>query len=296
MDQERIGKFIAELRKEKGMTQEQLAETVGVSSKTVSRWENGRNMPDYSVLEDLTGELGITVNELIRGERIVKDAIVEEYDKNLVSVLKEYKRLKRAKNIILFLLLAAAGWAFWLGLVIYLPHMISGHAKVEVSIEIEDYEDQIGPGAQKKYSRKGNMDESIFPQQITDTMQVRDYQMVYYDPWDAQYLAYLVAEYEEEAYKNELDRLKNYPSTEYKGYYGASGFTSHELLAIYADGNHGFVYALGDKGSRQIIYVEIIFCNYFMDLDYQEYIDAEYLPDGFDAAKGNAYRREVMDE
>ena len=294
MDQERIGKFIADLRKEKGMTQEQLAEAVGVSGKTVSRWENGRNMPDYSVLESLTDALGITVNELIRGERIVKDAIIEEYDKNLVSVLKEYKRLKRAKNIILFLLLAVAGWAFWLAMVLYLPYMISEHAKVEVSTDIEDYLDQVGPDAQKEYRRKGNMDESIFPQQLVEGMEVQEYQMVYYNPWDAQYLAYLVADYEDKAYESELERLRAYPSTEYKGYYGVSGFTSYELLAIYADGNRGFVYALGDEDSRQIIYVEIIFCNYYMDLDYQEYIDVEYLPDGFDATKGNAYRREVM--
>lgn len=293
MDQERIGRFIADLRKEKGMTQEQFAEVIGVSSKTVSRWENGRNMPDYSVLEDLTGELGITVNELIRGERIVKDAIIQEYDKNLVSVLKEYKRMKRTKNIILFLLLALAGWVFWLAMVLYLPYLISSHAEVEISAELTEYQNQIGPDAEKKYRSKWDMDESIFPQQITDEMKVQDYQMVYYDPWDAQYLAYLVADYEEEAYESELKRLKAYPSTEYKGYYGVSGFTSHELLAIYADGNHGFVYALGDEGSRRIIYVEIIFCNYFMDLDYQRYIAAEYLPDGFDASRGNPYRKKL---
>lgn len=54
-----------------------------------------------------------------------------------------------------------------------------------------------------------------------------------------------------------------------------------------------FVYALGDEGSRRIIYVEIIFCNYFMDLDYQKYIAAEYLPDGFDASRGNPYRKKL---
>lgn len=294
MDQERIGRFIADLRKEKGMTQAQLAEILGVSGKTVSRWETGRNMPDYSVLEDLTRELGITVNELICGERIEKEAIIREYDHNLVSVLKEYKQMKRAKNIILLLLLALAGWVFWLLMVLYLPHLISTRAQVEVSRDIADYNSQIGPDAQGVYQNKMGMDEAVFPERLTDDMKVCDYQMVYYDPWDAQYLAYLVVDYEKDAYEKELERLQSYPSTGYKGIYGASGFSAYELLAMYADESYGFVYALGDEGSRKIIYVEMIFCNYFMDLDYGQYIDESYLPDGFDATVGNEYRQKKL--
>ena len=294
MDQERIGKFIAALRKEKGMTQEQLAENLGVSSKTISRWENGKNMPDYSILEDLTDELGITVNELIRGERIVKDAIIKEYDQNLVSVLKEYKRMKRAKNVILLLLLALVGWTGWMLVVLGAPAFLSAHAKVEISTDAKDYSRQIGTGAGKKYQGKWGMDESIFPAEITESMEAAEYQMVYYNPWDAQYLAYLAADYEEEAYEEERLRLKEYPSTEYQGYYGVTGFEQYDLLAVCADETYGFVYALDDADIRRIIYVEIIFCNYFMDLDYEEYIDKRYLPEGFDASKGNAYREKRM--
>ena len=67
MDQIKIGKFIAELRKEKKLTQEQLAEKLGVTQKSVSRWETGRNMPDLSILQVLSAELGITVSELLDG-------------------------------------------------------------------------------------------------------------------------------------------------------------------------------------------------------------------------------------
>lgn len=63
MNQEKIGKFIAERRKEKNMTQEQLAEKMGVTDKTISRWENGKTMPDYSLLKDLCDELDTNVNE-----------------------------------------------------------------------------------------------------------------------------------------------------------------------------------------------------------------------------------------
>ena len=60
MDQIKIGKFISELRKEKGMTQEQLAVKLGVTQKSVSRWETGKNMPDLSLLQLLSAELGIS--------------------------------------------------------------------------------------------------------------------------------------------------------------------------------------------------------------------------------------------
>ena len=70
MDQEKIGRFIAERRKDKNMTQEQMAEKLGVSSKSISRWENGKTMPDVSLFEVLCEELNITVNELLKGEKI----------------------------------------------------------------------------------------------------------------------------------------------------------------------------------------------------------------------------------
>ena len=70
MEQEEIGKFIAENRKAKGLTQIEFAEKLGVSNKSVSRWETGKNMPDVSLFLPLCELLGISVNELIIGERI----------------------------------------------------------------------------------------------------------------------------------------------------------------------------------------------------------------------------------
>ena len=69
MDQIQIGKFIAGLRKEKGLTQQQLADKLGVTQESVSRWETGRNMPDLSLLQTLSAELGISVSELLDGAR-----------------------------------------------------------------------------------------------------------------------------------------------------------------------------------------------------------------------------------
>ena len=140
MNQEQTGNFIAAMRKEKGLTQAQLAERLGVSNKTVSRWETGKNMPDYAIPEELTCELNITVNELIRGERIIKDDIIREYDHNLVNVLREYKRMKKAKNIILCVLVVLSIITAWLSLMLILtlglPYMISESAKIEVNDDI----------------------------------------------------------------------------------------------------------------------------------------------------------------
>lgn len=142
-------------------------------------------------------------------------------------------------------------------------------AEIELNTDIIKYNDYIGENAQDKYQNKWGMDESIFPVSITDNMNILDYKMVYYNPWDAEYLSYLVVEYSESDYKEEVNRLKSYESTNYLGYYNVTGFTKYDLLAIFADSYNGFVYAITDNQNR-VIYVELIFCNYFYDLDYKE--------------------------
>ena len=85
MDQIKIGSFLKELRKEKGLTQEQLAEEFNVSGKTVSRWENGNNMPDISVLVELSEFYDVDIREIIDGERKNK-AVNEEINDTLEKV------------------------------------------------------------------------------------------------------------------------------------------------------------------------------------------------------------------
>ena len=173
-------------------------------------------------------------------------------------------------------------------------YLSSKNAEVEVNTDISRYQDYIGDNVLDEYSGKLGMDESIFPDKITDDMDVEDYKMVYYNPWDAQYLSYLVVDYDEAGFAKEVERLKKYDSTEYIGYYGVTGFDKeYELLAMYADSYQGFVYALSDREDT-IIYVELIFCNYFFDLDYEEYIEESYLPIGFDATSDNPYRTQKL--
>ena len=89
MDQEKIGRFIANCRKECNLTQEQVAEKLGVSNKTVSRWENGNGFPDVSLLQPLCELLKISVNELLLGEKIPEDNFRKKVEENTIRILEE---------------------------------------------------------------------------------------------------------------------------------------------------------------------------------------------------------------
>ena len=108
MDLDKIGKFIALNRKNKGLTQEQLAEKLGVTNKTVSRWETGKYMPDLSLLKPLSEELGITLNELLSGEKIEEQKIVENTEKNIINTIdysnKKVENEHKKISIILMIL------------------------------------------------------------------------------------------------------------------------------------------------------------------------------------------------
>lgn len=88
MDQQKIGAFIAECRKEKGMTQAQLAEKLGVSDKSVSRWENGRTMPDMSLYEDLCAILDIQVSELLYAKKLEDHEKISQGEKAALGIFK----------------------------------------------------------------------------------------------------------------------------------------------------------------------------------------------------------------
>lgn len=99
MDQRKTGAFIASLRREKGMTQEALGDILGVTNKTVSRWENGNYMPDIGLLLPLAETLGVSVNELLSGERLSGEDYRERAEENLVSVLQSSAFSVREKTI-----------------------------------------------------------------------------------------------------------------------------------------------------------------------------------------------------
>lgn len=109
MDQIKIGKFIAELRKEKNMTQQQLGDEIGVSFKTISKWETGKGMPDLSSLKPLSDCLGITINELLSGERIEKEKYIDKLEENIINTIEYTDKKVNDKNTIIGLLLIVFG-------------------------------------------------------------------------------------------------------------------------------------------------------------------------------------------
>ena len=101
MNQEHIGKFIAKCRKDKDMTQTELAERLGVTDKSVGNWENGRNMPDLSLFKPLCNELGITINDLLSGEKINKEEYQEKFEENIVNTIDySTKKISKYTNFI----------------------------------------------------------------------------------------------------------------------------------------------------------------------------------------------------
>ena len=111
MDQQITGKFIAYKRKEKNITQEQLAEKLGVSNKTVSKWETGKCMPDYAVVKNLCKELEITVAELMDGEAAEERSVRTYDDEQIMDLLKRTQELEKQKNLLYGILLIVMGIA-----------------------------------------------------------------------------------------------------------------------------------------------------------------------------------------
>ena len=118
MDQIKIGKFILNCRKEKSLTQEQLAEKLGVTSKSISRWENGNTMPDYSLLKDLCSELNISVNELLSGEKIKENDYMNKSEENLINLRKQIDKRKKVLHVITYVFVAIIIIAFVLNIVL----------------------------------------------------------------------------------------------------------------------------------------------------------------------------------
>ena len=87
MNQEKIGQFICACRKEKKMTQSELAEKLNVTDRSISNWERGRNMPELSLFKPLCLELGITINELMSGEKISENNYQEKFEENIVNTI-----------------------------------------------------------------------------------------------------------------------------------------------------------------------------------------------------------------
>ncbi|MCQ2535045.1 MAG: helix-turn-helix domain-containing protein [Clostridia bacterium] len=113
MDQVKIGSFLKELRKEKGLTQDQLADKFNVSNRTISRWENGNNMPDLDILIEIADFYEVDLRELLNGERKnekmdkeIKETVLQAVDYTNTEAEKYNKRVRICNSIALLLIVA----------------------------------------------------------------------------------------------------------------------------------------------------------------------------------------------
>jgi len=106
MNQEKIGKFISEKRKEKNLTQAQLAEKIGVSINAVSKWERGLNLPDASIMLEVCDLLDITVNELLSGKKLTPEEQKLKSDINAISIITTKKEIENIKLLTEILIVA----------------------------------------------------------------------------------------------------------------------------------------------------------------------------------------------
>ena len=111
MNQTAIGGYIARKRKEQNLTQEQLAQQLGVSNKTISKWETGKCMPDYSVIQKLCDALHVTLPELMDGEDSAEDSVRVYDDAQILGLLRRTQELERQKGVLCGFLLIVLGVA-----------------------------------------------------------------------------------------------------------------------------------------------------------------------------------------
>ena len=103
MEQVKVGKFIAECRKNKNMTQAELAEKLNITDRAISKWETGKGMPDSSIMLELCNELDISVNELLSGEVIKMETYNQKAEENLLEMKKQIEKMRKKFSIISYI-------------------------------------------------------------------------------------------------------------------------------------------------------------------------------------------------
>ena len=111
MNQTVIGSYIAHKRREQNLTQEQLAQQLGVSNKTISKWENGTCMPDYSIIQKLCDALHVTLPELMDGEDAAEDSVRVYDDEQILDLLRRTQELERQRDVLCGFVLIVLGIA-----------------------------------------------------------------------------------------------------------------------------------------------------------------------------------------
>ena len=111
MNETTIGSYIARKRREQNLTQEQLAQQLGVSNKTISKWENGKCMPDYSIIQRLCEAIHVSLPELMDGEDAADSSVRVYDDEQILDLLRRTQELERQKGVLCGFVLIVLGIA-----------------------------------------------------------------------------------------------------------------------------------------------------------------------------------------
>ena len=223
-------------------------------------------------------------------------SIITLYVTGVLQKIMAHKKLMSAIKITVFVLIGCGlCWVITTAFAIGMFYLSFNSSKVEVSELPESFAKYIhvsDPDSEYSY---GNMPEfDVLPQSL-EGLNIKEYQLTYYNPWDPQYLVYFTVDYDEQDYAAEIDRLSKIGvEDEYVNYYSVTGEPEgYDLVAMDCSEYYGFIYAMvpeGDNTSHEITYVAIWFCNYAPDLDVHDYIPGKYLLKGLDVSDDNPYR------
>ncbi len=294
MGMETIGRFIAECRKAKGLTQEELAEKLGVSNRSVSRWENGKTMPDYSLYENLCRELDITICELFAAQHSSPQNQVTIANRSLDQILKEYARMKKQKKvlgIILFVLSVIIIIRLLLPLfVVQGVMLIELLAPTRRKEGIENYDKTA---YLEKYGGDLGSSLMIFPDSLDGKEDITFKSGLKTGFFDTDGYILLECKMSPEEFQKEIERFASLEATIHN--YDGDSFTNYVIYDeqiypypayITIDGfDSTYEYALLDEEAERIIYLYISYPN-VTNLNYAKYLKKDplaYTKSGLDS-------------
>ena len=285
MNQIKIGKFISACRKAKGLTQQDLADKLGLTAKAVSKWECGKGLPDVSLYETICQELGITLNEFFAGERIEVTQIVTKADENLEDILKDYYKMKSQKNTIITALIVLLVIA--IGYVIFSIVIFGGMLWLELFGSETVTQNDIRQYDKDYYfeTYSGDLDSGllIFPDVISDNMKVLNFESSFTTGLFDTY-GYILLDYslDDAAFEQEILRLsslevtlENHDGAVYTNTvkYSKDAYSYPAYITIdgYTD---TFEYALIDEENNRIICIYLTYLE-SSGFEYEEYLKKE---------------------
>ena len=148
MDKISVGRFISEQRKAKQLTQKQLAEHLNITDKAVSKWETGKSYPDIEVLEKLSNLFNVTINDILSGQIISQNNIIEQADKNIIDIMRNTKKVKNKSiiviSLIMIIFIVISSW-FSFCFIFNVPNcsLDTGVLSVDLDYDTKFYEDTL---------------------------------------------------------------------------------------------------------------------------------------------------------